>query len=374
MFLWNRSDGCPFWRGFQDSRLRWIGRRKHHVVHFFQDQAREKWAKHDGEPKHGRQTVERKRTPQMSCPRLGRKTIVGVPGEVLSKDVKDFGALDNLVASWVTLTLIRSIFSTNKHKQTWTNVKFHNIMSINLINLPSFSFELQGSNRTWKHIHGWQAQWNLQEKLVAMVTPPEAVGFFLLDYMVLDYILCLKHARSVYFWGLLGFAEFTFSESCRILPDFQLFLSQCCFFCCFSPDFQDIAWNVSGTSDWSTNRREPGWNPALEPSCCELYQIVFPNLFETPSHGGDSHGDAENWSRGVVGEQLKRRVAPFFIWKKRCESRRNHKVLNDTWKTSRCLWSLVLGSICCTVAYQLAKGASPSKESPKRSKLKSLGT
>ena len=56
--------------------------------------------------------------PPMSCPRLGRKTIVGVPGEVLSKDVKDFGALENLVASWVTMMLVRSIFSTNKHKQT----------------------------------------------------------------------------------------------------------------------------------------------------------------------------------------------------------------------------------------------------------------
>lgn len=152
---------------------------------------------------------------------------------------------------------------------------------------------------------------------------------------------------------------------------------------CFSPDFQDIAWHVSGTSDWSTNRREPGWNPPLEPSCCELYHIVFPNLFETPSHGGDSYGDAENGSRGVVGEQLKRRAAPFVIWKKTIklriasESRRNRKVLNDTWKTSRYLWrlwSLVLVSMSCTVAYQLAKGASPSKESPKRSKLKSLGT
>ena len=36
--------------------------------------------------------------------------------------------------------LVRSIFSTNKHKQTRTNVKFHNIMSINLVNLPSFFF------------------------------------------------------------------------------------------------------------------------------------------------------------------------------------------------------------------------------------------
>ena len=62
---------------------------------------------------------------------------MGVPGEVLSRDVKDFGALENLVASWVTMMLVRSIFS-NKHKKTGTNMKFHNIMSINLINLPSF--------------------------------------------------------------------------------------------------------------------------------------------------------------------------------------------------------------------------------------------
>ena len=44
---------------------------------------------------------------------------MGVPGEVLSKDVKDFGALEHLVASWVYTDASQVNFL---RKQTQTNM------------------------------------------------------------------------------------------------------------------------------------------------------------------------------------------------------------------------------------------------------------
>lgn len=148
----------------------------------------------------------------------------------------------------------------------------------------------------------WWRWWHLLRRLDFFLGPHGSGIYLVFETCTFSLFLRIVGlCRIHFFWVLQDTARLSVVSLTMLL----LF--------CFSPDFQDIAWNVSGTSDWSTNRREPGWNPPLEPSCCELYHIVFPNLFETPSHGGDSYGDAENWSRGVVGERLKRRAAPLFF-------------------------------------------------------------
>ena len=192
-------------------------------------------------------------------------------------------------------------------------------------------------------------QWNLQEKLVAMVTPPEA------DWVLQD------TAR-------LSVVSLTMLLLLLLLPRF----SRHCLACFRDPGLKQESKRA---------RLDPG------KSCCECTKSFcktrLNRLAMEVTRTETQKTEVEVWLGNSSNEEL---PLIFYLEKKpiklriASESRRNHKVLNDTWKTSRCLWclwclwSLVLGSMSCTVAYQLAKGASPSKESPKRSKLKSLGT